>query len=152
LSVPARTNRYLFRDLGAPPALVLTTARVSWVVFAASLLVLAAGLAVIYLPIMRSARVSVVATLCLLPLAVAYPTTAVLVAQAAVVGVILTLLAYFLRLLFKPDVETVMPSGMDSIISDEPRSSTRSYITDPQPDSYLSAATTIAIHSSDAGE
>jgi hypothetical protein len=152
LSVPESTNRYLFRDLGAPAQMKLTTARLSVIVFVASLLVLAAGLMVLYVPAVRKPWVIVLATFCLLPLSIANPTTAILVTQAAAVGVVLTMLACLLRVLFK--TEPVPPASveLEPSIPVEPRSSTRSYITEPSSDSDSSAATTIALHTSEAGE
>jgi hypothetical protein len=152
MSVPASTNRYLFRDLGAPASLSLSTARVSILVFAASLLVLTAGLAVLYFPAVRKAWVAALATMGLLPLAAAYPTTTILVAQAAAVGLVLTLFAILLRVLFKPAASVAPVPEMEPSITLEPRSSTRSYITGPSLASDSSAATTIALHTSEVSE
>jgi hypothetical protein len=152
LSVPASTNRYLFRDLGAPAQMELTTSRLSFIVFVASLLVLAAGLSVLYLPAVRKPWVLALAAFCLLPLGVANPTTAILVTQAAAVGLVLTLLACLLRLMFKSEAIPPAVTEVEPSITVEPRSSTRSYITDQVSDSDSSEATTIALHTSEAGE
>lgn len=152
LSIPESTNRYLFRDLGAPAQMKLTTARLSVIVFVASLLVLTAGLMLLYVPAVRKPWVMVLAAFCLLPLGIANPTTAIFVTQAAAVGLVLTMLACLLRVLFKTEPIPPASAELEPSITVEPRSSTRSYITGPSSDSDSSAATTIALHTSEAGE
>jgi hypothetical protein len=152
LNVPASTNRYLFRDLGAPAELKLTTSRLSFIVFVASLLVLATGLTVLYLPAVRKPWVLALAAFCLLPLGVANPTTAILITQAAAVGLVLILLAWLLRILFKSETIPPVVTEAEPSIAVEPRSSTRSYITGTSSESDSSEATTIALHTSEAGE
>jgi hypothetical protein len=90
-------NQYLYTGISPAVSIELVTAPRWFVVLVASSAVLAIGLTWIYVPATRS-RWIVAALACVLAgLAVAFPTPAVLLAQAAVLGVIGVLLAMLLR-------------------------------------------------------
>ena len=152
LAVPNETNRYLFRDLGAPERLQIATARLSMIVFLASLAALLIGLAFIYLPVIRRPWVLTLAAVAMLPVVAANPALAILIAQAAGVGLVLVLFALSLKLWFHVDAQTPRTSLPESDSPSEPRSSTRSYVATGSMQAPSSAATTIALHGSEAGE
>ncbi len=92
----AAANRYLFSRLGPQVELDVWTIRRSWLVLAASLATLLAGLALIYAPAARRPGVLLVAGVLLAAGALAEPETTILVAQASVLGLALALLAVWL--------------------------------------------------------
>jgi hypothetical protein len=91
------TNRYLFSTTGYPGQAVLRTANRSWIVLGASGLALVAGLVLIYVPAGRHPGTLFVATVGLACVGSLYPAPTLLVAQAASLGLALTLLAGLLE-------------------------------------------------------
>jgi hypothetical protein len=97
LDLPANTSRYLFSTVGPESHFAVFIARRWLILFAASLISLSAGLAVVYLPVLRQPRTLVAAASALLAAAVIWPEPVVLLAQAAAFGVGLVMLALVLR-------------------------------------------------------
>jgi len=97
MPVPAETNRYLYSTLGTPGTCRLRTASRSWIVLVASGAALVAGLILIYVPMVRRPGLLLVLAVVLLGLGVWSPATALLGAQAAVLGLVLTVLAGLLQ-------------------------------------------------------
>jgi hypothetical protein len=90
---PGSTNRYVFTTWGAPRQLVLTTAYRSWLLLAASGGIFLVGLLLMYVPWLRHPAVLFAMALATGTLSAAYPEAAILVAQAAVLGVLMAVLA-----------------------------------------------------------
>jgi hypothetical protein len=123
---PGRSNRYLFSTAGSNVSLDVTTARRSVIVFVASLLVLAVGLILIYVPASRHPLPVVVAAVVLLGAGIVEPETTLLFAQAAGLGLALVVCAFLLaRKSFRKTAHRSAPSGMASVIKD--RSATELY-------------------------
>ncbi len=95
--VSQETNRYLFSTTGYPGQAVLRTANRSWIVLGASGLALVAGLMLIYVPAGRHPATLLVAAVALACAGSLYPAPTLLVAQAASLGLGLTLLAGLLE-------------------------------------------------------
>lgn len=93
LPPPAGMNEYLYSAAEAPPALELRTASRAMMVLAASGVMLALGLAVIYLPGLRRPGAALAACAGLAAAVFGQPATTFLAAQAALLGLALTLLA-----------------------------------------------------------
>ncbi|MDZ7619856.1 MAG: hypothetical protein U1E05_22890, partial [Patescibacteria group bacterium] len=91
------TNRYLFSASGYPREAVLRTAKRSWIVLGASGLALVAGLVLIYIPAGRHPATLFVAAVAIACVGSLYPAPTLLVAQAASLGLGLTLLAGLLE-------------------------------------------------------
>ena len=91
------TNRYLFSATGYPRQAVLRTANRAWIVLGASGLALVAGLVLIYVPAGRHPGTLFVAAVVLACVGLLYPAPTLLVAQAASLGLGLTLLAGLLE-------------------------------------------------------
>ena len=93
----AEVNRYLFSAVGTPEACDLRTSSRATLVLAASGLLLVAGLVVIYVPAVRHPVVLLLAAILLGSAAILVPEPALLTAQAASFGVVLVILAAWLR-------------------------------------------------------
>ena len=94
--LPEATSQYLFSAVGPHQQLMVQTADRSWIVGASSLLVLAAGLLLIYLPAVRRSGVLLLVAIMLVALSWWVPSTTILLAQAASVGLVLALTALML--------------------------------------------------------
>ncbi len=97
LDLPTNTSRYLFSTVGPESHFTVLVARRWLILFIASLVSLLAGLAVVYVPMLRQGRMLVAAAAALLVAAVIWPEPVVLLAQAAALGLGLVLLALVLR-------------------------------------------------------
>jgi len=95
--VSQATNRYLFSTSGRPVEVELRTAGRAWIVLIASGLALVAGLLLIYVPAARHPGTLFAAAVVLVAAGLIYPEPTMLVAQAAVLGLGLTLLAGLLH-------------------------------------------------------
>ncbi len=91
------TNRYLFSASGYPREAVLRTANRSWIVLGASGLSLVAGLLLIYVPASRHPATLFAVAIGLAGAGAMYPAPTLLIAQAASLGLGLTLLAGLLE-------------------------------------------------------
>ena len=96
-AVPSNTNRYLFSSFGPVERCSLRTASRSWLVLGASGAALVAGLLLIYVPRLRHPAVLFVSALGLLTVGIVWPQPALLVAQAASLGLALALFAGLLQ-------------------------------------------------------
>ncbi len=95
--VSHETNRYVYSTSGYPTVAVLRTANRSWVVLGASGLALVVGLMLIYVPASRHPATLFVIAVGLTCVGVLYPAPTLLIAQAAGLGLGLTLLAGLLE-------------------------------------------------------
>jgi hypothetical protein len=91
--VAGNTNRYLFSTLGPVDGCELRTAMRPLIVMAASGAALVLGLLLIYVPGLRHPTILLVGAVGLGAAAAIYPEPALLLAQAASLGVVLTVLA-----------------------------------------------------------
>ncbi len=90
-------NRYLFSSFGKPPRVELRTAGRAWIVLWASGAALILGLLLIYVPAGRRPATLFVLGLALLAAGLIAPEPTLLLAQAAVLGLVLALLAGLLE-------------------------------------------------------
>ncbi len=103
VGAPARTpvaqgtNRYLFSGLGAMATCEIRTADRSWIVLIASGAALVVGLLLMYVPRSRHPATLLVAAAVMLSVGLIWPEPTVLFAQAASLGLALTLLAGLLE-------------------------------------------------------
>jgi hypothetical protein len=88
-SPPVSTNQYVFSSLDLLPGLEIRTADRALVVFTASLAALATGLLMIYVPLARSTLALFVGAVLLIGLSLMFPAPAILLLQAAGLGVVL---------------------------------------------------------------
>ncbi len=95
--LPAAVNRYLFSSLGSVGECEVRTANRSLIVLTASGIALVVGLLLIYVPILRHPGVLLALAIGLMAAVTVYPGPALLAAQAAGLGVILSLLAGLLE-------------------------------------------------------
>jgi hypothetical protein len=96
-AVPDRSNVYLFSSLGRVRQADVWTASRTWIVLWASGAALAVGLLLIYVPAGRHPTVLLVGGAALLAVGLIAPEPTLLLAEAASLGMILTLVAWFLR-------------------------------------------------------
>ena len=96
-SLPEGCNLYLYSALGKVNGAELRTAGRSWIVLWASGAALVAGLLLIYVPASRHPATLLAATMVLLGVGAIAPEPTLLVAQAASLGLVLTLLAGLLE-------------------------------------------------------
>jgi hypothetical protein len=123
LAPTAAQNEYLYTGLAPVSSIELVTAPRWLIVLAASAFVLAIGLAWIYAPILRRGWILLVVGGVLAGLAVSFPTPALLLAQASVLGVVLTTLALLMsRLATRPARWSIVVSGGSSLRQTTPRS------------------------------
>jgi hypothetical protein len=94
---PESMNVYLFSVLGDQGALDVWIARRSTIVFVASAIVLSVVLLVLYAPALRRPRSLAVVGMAVSILAVAYPEPAIVLGQAALLGIGLAAIAGLLR-------------------------------------------------------
>ncbi len=112
-------NSYLFSASKPVHELNFSVARRGWLVGAASGLLLLAGLLFLYVPLVRKPGVLFVATVALVALAALQPEIALVLAQAAALGLALALFAGILKRLLSPEPEVVRTaSGPSSLISE----------------------------------
>ncbi len=90
-------NRYLFRLTEWPSQLSVFTVPRTLLVLVPAGLVLAAGVACIYFPRLRRVEIIFLLALCLLAIGLLYPEPAAMVVQMGLLGVVLAVLAMFLR-------------------------------------------------------
>lgn len=134
---PERTNRYLFSTFGRVSRCELRTASRSWIVLGASGAALVGGLLLIYLPRTRHPASLLVAGMVLLSIGLLYPEPALLVSQAASLGLGLALVAGLLeRSVARRRRETPSPEAPVSILEE---GSTETQYRPPLPDNQLSA-------------
>lgn len=95
--LPDRANVYLFSTLGAAEWAEVSTAGRTWIVLAASGAALVIGLLLIYVPVSRHPATLFVLGVALLAVGIVAPEPTLLAAQAASLGLALTLLAGLLE-------------------------------------------------------
>ncbi len=95
--VPTATNRYVFTSFGVPSELRVATFARSWILLIASGVTLIAGLLLIYLPSLRHPACLLTTGVLLLGLGLVRPELTVVLAQAAVLGIVLVVVARLLR-------------------------------------------------------
>lgn len=134
-------NRYLFSSAGRIAPLELVSISRSRLVLLASLPLLAVGLALIYLPRARHPAVLLILALSVAGIAFIEPHLSILLAQSAVVGVLLVGVAWLLaRLSPRPESVTPVPSRGSSYAALE-RSVTELYHRSPSKSHPPSTAT-----------
>lgn len=110
--LPAGTNRYLYSTLGPIGPCRLHTAGRSWIVLVSSGAALVLGLVLLYVPAVRRPALLLVLAVGLLGWGAWSPETAVLGAQAAALGVLLTVLAALLqRVLAERRARVMLPDA-----------------------------------------
>jgi hypothetical protein len=134
-------NRYLFSTAGRMAPLELVSISRSRLVLFASLPLLAVGLALIYFPWMRHPTVLLIIAFAVASVAFVDPHLSILLAQAAMVGIVLAAMAWFLARL-TPRLETAsnIPSRGSSFAALE-RSVTELYHRSPSKSHPPSTAT-----------
>lgn len=128
--IPDEANTYLFSAVGEPPALELKTIRRSTLVFAASAAVLAAALALLYLPILRRPGTLTAAAVVVGGLGFTYPETVPIALQAAAVGAVLALAAVLLERNYLRRQGRALRSSIE-VASAAPRGSTKTRLVPP---------------------
>lgn len=93
---PKGTSRYLFSTFGPAQSVELVTASRTWIVGAASGLALLIGLVVIYIPVARHPLFGLILVIAIVGTAVVWPGVSLLAAQAAGMGMVLSLLGAIL--------------------------------------------------------
>jgi hypothetical protein len=141
-------NEYLYTVLAPVLTIDLVTAPRWLIVLFASLLVLALGLIWLYVPVARRRWVVVVAGCLIAVLAFAYPSPAMLLAQASVLGFVVVLIAALLKqLTSRPTHWPVTVSGGSSQRQITPRSDA---ILMPSVAAAASTAPTVPLRISDS--
>ncbi|MDZ4819053.1 MAG: hypothetical protein SGJ20_08780 [Planctomycetota bacterium] len=119
--IPEATNPYLFSSFGSKGTYEVRIARRGTVVFLPSLILLVATLVLIYVPVVQRPITALIAILLLGAASIAFPEPALLVLQASIIGVVLSLLAVllyrFLRRPARPGVAPVSTVSRSSILS-----------------------------------
>jgi len=143
--VAAATNRYLFSTIDAPVPLKVWTASRAKIVFLSSFLVLALGLLLIYVPRVRHPGLLFALGIAAMAGSLLAPDLALLVAQASSLGLVLTLVAAFLRRRVATEVvSTPVPvKGSSRAIVD--RSATEAYFRSGSAGSHSSTVTAPAV-------
>jgi len=95
--LPENSSIYLYSTFGNVDRLKLYTAGRAWIVLLASGVALMAGLLLIYMPLSRHPATLLVFALTMLSAGAIFPETTLLLAQAASLGLVLTLLAGLLN-------------------------------------------------------
>jgi hypothetical protein len=149
--VPAGASEYLFSSFGPIETVSLRTASRSVIVLIASGIVLVGGLLWIYVPLVRRAWLILLVTVVFAFFALAYPEPAVFVAQAAVLGLGLAILA---RQLYWLVIERRMAKGVvhGTAFFTADRSTTRTQLRRVEGSSHGGSATVPAIPSGPAPE
>lgn len=96
VSVPEATSRYLFSNFGPPESRRLCTASRTWIVSAASGLALLLGLLAIYVPAVRRPAFGLILLVAMAGAAATWPGATLLAAQAAGMGLVLSVFAVVL--------------------------------------------------------
>src|SRR5690606_513480 len=107
--VPPSGNEYLFSASEPVDRLRFVAAPRSWIVAAASGALLLVGLLLLYVPAIRRPGVLLTAAVGLAATAMLYPHTAVVLAQAAALGLLLAVVAGLLKRLFTTEPEVGRP-------------------------------------------
>lgn len=138
-SLPNQTSRYLFSSLGPIERVDLRTADRTKIFLAGSGVVLLVGLGLIYFQAVRRPAVVFVLAVAICAAAAIHPTSALLLAQAASVGLALALLAGLLhRALSRHGRRPVRQEAFSSILD---RGSTETQLHSPLPGSSVSTDT-----------
>jgi hypothetical protein len=136
-------NVYLFSVIGNSESLTVRIARRSTIVFFASSIALAIVLVALYAAPLRRPRWIMAIGIGLVVLAVAYPEPAIVLAQAALLGIGLAVVAAFLHRLLPRDASAEDVSGLSNGASLE-RSSTEVFHR-PQPSASPSSTASVAV-------
>jgi hypothetical protein len=145
VQVPNTTNRYLFGSLQSPGTMALRTTSRTHIVLLTSFVALGCGLLLIYVPLIRSAGILFAVLLAILAVGILFPAPAMLIAQAATLGVVLSLLAAMLKyFLARRTHRPVVVEPGSSLITGE-RVSTETFHRSAVSASHSSAATTIGL-------
>ncbi len=96
--VPTATNRYVFTSFGVPTELRVVTLARSLILLIGSGITLLLGLLLLYAPALRHPAVLLTAGVALLGMGLVRPELSVVIAQAAVLGIVLIVVAKLLRL------------------------------------------------------
>jgi hypothetical protein len=136
-------NVYLFSVIGNSESLTVRIARRSTIVFFASSIALAIVLVALYAAPLRRPRWIMAIGIGLAVLAVAYPEPAIVLAQAALLGIGLAVVAAFLHRLLPRDASAEDVSGLSNGASLE-RSSTEVFHR-PQPSASPSSTASVAV-------
>jgi hypothetical protein len=110
----AAQNEYLFSGLGPVATIEVVTAPRWLIVFLASGGVLAVVLSWLYVPVVRRTSIVITVTFLLAALAAAFPTPAMLLAQAAVLGIALAVLAVLIARFGNRSQQWALPSPAGS--------------------------------------
>jgi hypothetical protein len=141
----AAQSEYLFSGLGPVSSIEIVTAPRWLVVLAGSGGVLALALAWLYLPIDRRAWVVAIVAVVLAMLAVSFPTPAMLLAQASLLGILLAALAFVIaRFTRRPQQWSLPVSGGSTHRQLTPRA--ESAVLSPLPTAGASTAPTASVH------
>ena len=135
---PPSGNEYLFSASEPVTRLDFMAAPRSWIVAAASGALLLVGLLLLYVPAIRRPGVLLVAAVGLAATAAIYPHTAMVLAQAAALGLLLAVVAGLLKRLFSTDTETVRAVGVPSSAISERGSTQPEYEYNPTDDGETS--------------
>lgn len=103
-AIPWATNGYLFAGFGAMGQLEVMTFSRTWLLLIASGVALTAGLLLMYLPLLRHPAWAVSAGIAILALALIKPEGAVLIGQAAALGIALAVVGHLVRFVFWREV------------------------------------------------
>lgn len=131
-ALPQETNRYLFSATGDLNHVSIWLAPRWQIVLVASLVVLAAGLVVLYLPAVRQPGVILAAAVVLLAVGVWQPDATLLLAQAGLLGVILAAAAAILkRLVMRRHWRGMVIRSAGSSISERDSTRRRTRVVEP---------------------
>ncbi len=136
-------NVYLFSVIGEGGSLTVRIARRSTIVFVASSIALAIVLTALYAVPLRRPRWMMAIGLGLVVLALAYPEPAIILAQAALLGIGLAVVAALLHRVLPRDARTEDVSGLSTGAILE-RSSTEAFHR-PQPSAAPSSTASVAL-------
>ncbi len=115
------TNRYLFSNFGRSGDVgrcELRTSGKEWIVLIASGAALVAGLLLIYVPASRHPAALLVAAVALMCVGTLYPEPTLLIAQAALLGLALTLMAGLLERTVARRWQGIMPNGLSASVTE----------------------------------
>ncbi|MFZ5831087.1 MAG: hypothetical protein ACOY3P_13430, partial [Planctomycetota bacterium] len=117
--LPAETNRYLFSTFGPVAEVEIVTVSRPLLVMVASGAVLAFGLLLIYVPILRHPITLFLGAVAILATGVLYPQSTLLLAQAALLGLALVLLASILKMLVNRGGQRALPEASRIVLPSE---------------------------------
>lgn len=141
-SNPEGTNRYLFSTMGDWQPCEFRTASRFWIVLIASGGALIAGLLLIYVPASRHPGTLFAAGIGLLCAGLLFPEPTLLVAQAAILGLVLTLVAGLLQHSVARRRRTILPEISSSILE---KGSTQTQYQPPTAPNLISTQTAAAV-------